>query len=166
MKWNSLRQLWPTYSTKSHRNRKTSPLSLPLLPPSLLVSPSSQICGSTCKNVAKSPMFSLLNGILCVLSNVPSLYHYRSTLDTPEWKACISQPSLPYVLKMLTGLCRWHTRTQLAIVPVIPELHLLEQVASDQHIGTMAENLLEAMMENTTCQEEVSNVPHGCILHR
>ena len=98
--------------------------------------------------------------MLCV---VHSLYHYRSTLDTPEWKACISQPSLPYVLKLLTGLCRWHTRTQLAIVPVIPQLHLLEQVASDQHIGTMAENLLEAMMENTTCQEEVSNLQYGYI---
>ena len=57
---------------------------------------------------------------------------------------------------MLTGLCRWHSKTQLAIVPVIPQVHLLEQVASDQHIGTMAENLLEAMMENSTCQAEVS----------
>ena len=80
---------------------------------------------------------------------------YSTTFDTPEWKACISQPSLPYVLKMLTGLCRWHSKTQLAIVPVISEVHLLEQVASDQHIGTMAENLLEAMMENQTCQAEV-----------
>ena len=57
---------------------------------------------------------------------------------------------------MLTGLCRSHSKTQLAIVAVIPQVHLLEQVASDQHIGTMAENLLEAMMENPTCQAEVS----------
>ena len=85
-----------------------------------------------------------------------SVRPYSSTFDTPEWKECISQPSLPYVLKMLTGLCRWHSKTQLAIVPVIPQLHLLEQVASDRHIGTMAENLLEAMMENSTCQAEVS----------
>ena len=81
---------------------------------------------------------------------------FRSSFDTPEWKTCISQPSLPYVLKMLKGLCRSHSKTQLAIVPVIPQVHLLEQVASDQHIGTMAENLLEAMMENPTCQAEVS----------
>ena len=91
-----------------------------------------------------------------------SAYHHSSplcvcstTFDTPEWKACISQPSLPYVLKMLTGLCRLHSKTQLAIVPVISEVHLLEQVASDEHIGTMAENLLEAMMENPTCEAEV-----------
>ena len=83
------------------------------------------------------------------------MYTCSTTFDTPEWKACISQPSLPYVLKMLRGLCRWHSKTQLAMVPVISELHLLEQVASDQHIGTMAENLLEAMMENPTCQAEV-----------
>ena len=61
---------------------------------------------------------------------------------------------------MLTGLCRSHSKTQLAIVPVIPQVHLLEQVASDQHIGTMAENLLEAMMENPTCQAEVSRCTH------
>ena len=56
---------------------------------------------------------------------------------------------------MLRGLCRWHVRTQQALLAVIPKIHLLEQVASDQHIGTMAENLLEAMMENPACQAEV-----------
>ena len=94
--------------------------------------------------------------INCDQTNPISLFPHSSTFDTPEWKTCISQPSLPYVLKMLTGLCRSHNKTQLAIVPVIPQVHLLEQVASDQHIGTMAENLLEAMMENPTCQAEVS----------
>ncbi len=39
---------------------------------------------------------------------------------------------------------------------MVGELHLLEQIASDQHIGTLAENLLEAMMENKMCEEEVS----------
>ncbi len=38
---------------------------------------------------------------------------------------------------------------------VIPELHLLEQVASEQHIGTLAENLLEAMSDHPACYEEV-----------
>ena len=38
---------------------------------------------------------------------------------------------------------------------VISELHLLEQVASEEHIGTMAENLLEAMMDNSTCKTKV-----------
>jgi len=56
---------------------------------------------------------------------------------------------------MLTGLCRWHTKTQLALVEVIPELHSLEQVASEEHIGTMAENLMEAMRDNPTCEEAI-----------
>ena len=40
----------------------------------------------------------------------------------------------------------------------IPELHLLEQVASEQHIGTLAENLLEAMAQHPPCFAEVSHV--------
>ena len=60
------------------------------------------------------------------------------------------------MLKMLTGLCHWHDKTQEALLGVVGELHSLEQVASDQHLGTLAENLLEAMMENESCEEEVS----------
>ena len=46
---------------------------------------------------------------------------------------------------------------QLALAEVIPELHLLEQVASEEHIGTLAENLLEAMTDNDTCQAKVGS---------
>ena len=90
-----------------------------------------------------------------VFTVAPSNSHYSASLDTEEWKTSILQPSLPYVLKMLTGLCHWHTKTQEALLSVVEELHSLEQIASDQHIGTLAENLLEAMMENTACEEEV-----------
>lgn len=88
------------------------------------------------------------------------LCYLRGPFDTPEWKLCISQPSLPYVLKMLTGLSHWHTKTQEALMEAIPELHLLEQVASEQHIGTLAENLLEVMAEHPPCFAEVSRVVH------
>jgi len=56
---------------------------------------------------------------------------------------------------MLTGLCHWHSKTQEALLPAVSKLHLLEQIASEQHIGTLAENLLETMLENTRCEEEV-----------
>ncbi|MBA4719387.1 MAG: hypothetical protein HRO68_09945 [Nitrosopumilus sp.] len=69
----------------------------------------------------------------------------------------MGQPSLPYVLKMLTELCHWHDKTQETLLSVVGELHSLEQIASDQHIGTLAENLLEAMMENTSCEDAVSD---------
>ncbi|XP_064395390.1 E3 ubiquitin-protein ligase UBR4-like isoform X5 [Halichondria panicea] len=88
-------------------------------------------------------------------SKVPSKI---GSFDTPEWKLCISQPSLPYVLKMLAGLCHWHTKTQEILKEVISELHLLEQVASDQHIGTLAENLLEVVAEHPPCYEEIKRV--------
>lgn len=52
---------------------------------------------------------------------------------------------------------------QLALVEVIPELHSLEQVASEEHIGTMAENLMEAMRDNPTCEEAVRRLWVGQI---
>ena len=56
---------------------------------------------------------------------------------------------------MLTGLCHWHSKTLEALLPAVSKLHLLEQIASDQHIGTLAENLLETMLENSECETEV-----------
>ncbi len=56
---------------------------------------------------------------------------------------------------MLAGLSHWHTKTQEILKEVISELHLLEQVASEQHIGTLAENLLEVVAEHPPCYEEV-----------
>ena len=41
---------------------------------------------------------------------------------------------------------------------ITSELHLLEQVASEEHIGTMAENLLEAMTDNPACKERIKQV--------
>ena len=35
-----------------------------------------------------------------------------------------SEPSLPYVLKMLTGLCRWHTKTQVGAKGKIGYFHM------------------------------------------
>jgi E3 ubiquitin-protein ligase UBR4 len=33
---------------------------------------------------------------------------------------------------------------------VLPILHNLEQISSDEHVGSLAENLLEALKENAT----------------
>ena len=61
---------------------------------------------------------------------------------------------------MLSGLCKQHESTQLAAVSAIEKVHLLEQVSTELHIGTLAENLLETMMENPTCQAEVGPKYH------
>ena len=41
---------------------------------------------------------------------------------------------------------------------VIPHLHLMEQVSSSEHIGTMAENLLRVLSENETVNAKVNSV--------
>ena len=56
---------------------------------------------------------------------------------------------------MLAGLCKQHTATQVAAIAAVEKVHLLEQVSTEKHLGTLAENVLEAMMENTECQSEV-----------
>ena len=76
-------------------------------------------------------------------------------MESAEWQQCLTLPSIPYVLRMLTGLCKQHRNTQLALIAAIEKVHLLEQVSTEKHIGTLAENLLEAMMENPDCQAEV-----------
>lgn len=78
-------------------------------------------------------------------------------MDSEEWQQCLSLPSIPYVLRMLAGLCKQHTGTQQAAIAAIEKVHLLEQVSTEKHIGTLAENVLETMMENTDCQAEVGS---------
>ncbi|XP_046403829.1 E3 ubiquitin-protein ligase UBR4 isoform X2 [Ischnura elegans] len=66
--------------------------------------------------------------------------------DSEEWKEFISRPALKYILRFLTGLAMDHEPTQLAVsADVIPVIHRLEQVSSDEHVGSLAENLLEAI---------------------
>lgn len=42
---------------------------------------------------------------------------------------------------------------------VIPILHNLEQISSDEHVGSLAENLLEALKENPQVAEKVDIMP-------
>jgi len=41
---------------------------------------------------------------------------------------------------------------------ILPILHNLEQVSSDEHVGSLAENLLEALKENEKVSSKVSSV--------
>ena len=34
-------------------------------------------------------------------------------MDAEDWKDFLAKPSLPYVLRLLTGLCVGHTKTQV-----------------------------------------------------
>jgi E3 ubiquitin-protein ligase UBR4 len=74
------------------------------------------------------------------------LLPFASSLDFEELKIFISKPSLKYILQFLSGLANKHEKTQLAVAKdLIPIIHQLEQVSSDEHVGSLAENLLEAL---------------------
>lgn len=70
--------------------------------------------------------------------------------DSDELKEFISKPALKYILRFLTGMAYCHEKTQLAVSSAnsIPIIHRLEQVSSDEHVGSLAENLLEALCTN------------------
>ncbi|KAK9707806.1 E3 ubiquitin-protein ligase UBR4 [Popillia japonica] len=79
--------------------------------------------------------------------------------DSDELKEFISKPALKYILRVLTGMAYCHENTQMAVATnnTIPIIHRLEQVSSDEHVGSLAENLLEALRTNptvATCIEE------------
>jgi len=86
--------------------------------------------------------------------------HAPASKSDPEgWKEFVSKSSLPYVLRLLTGLCAGHPPTQVLIgQEVLPILHNLEQVSSDEHVGSLAENLLEALKENEEVAAKIEEV--------
>lgn len=99
------------------------------------------------------------------------------SLDADVWKKFLSRPALPFILRLLRGLATQHPPTQVSSTHThnsvctykntrtagsdlviisqvligtdsITNLHKLEQVSSDEGIGTLAENLLEALREH------------------
>ncbi|KAH9491894.1 E3 ubiquitin-protein ligase ubr4 [Bulinus truncatus] len=93
-----------------------------------------------------------------ILKHAPEIKTMLAT-DSDVWKEFLSKPSLSYVLRMLTGLCTKHSPTQGVISEsCIPILHKLEQVSSDQHVGTLAENLLDALKTNEQAAKKIEDV--------
>ncbi|XP_018357502.1 PREDICTED: E3 ubiquitin-protein ligase UBR4 isoform X6 [Trachymyrmex cornetzi] len=74
--------------------------------------------------------------------------------DSDELKEFISKPALKYILRFLTGLATDHEPTQLTVSQItINIIHRLEQVSSNEHVGSLAENLLEALCTNKRVAE-------------
>ncbi|KAJ9582029.1 hypothetical protein L9F63_003612 [Diploptera punctata] len=79
--------------------------------------------------------------------------------DSDDWKEFISKPALKYILRFLTGLATEHEPTQLAVsTDCIPIIHRLEQVSSDEHVGSLAENLLEALRAHSKVANRIEEV--------
>ncbi|XP_075228020.1 E3 ubiquitin-protein ligase-like protein poe isoform X3 [Lycorma delicatula] len=79
--------------------------------------------------------------------------------DSDDWKDFISKPALKYILRLLTGLASKHEPTQKAVAAdCIAIIHRLEQVSSDEHVGSLAENLLEALCTNASVATRIEEV--------
>lgn len=94
-----------------------------------------------------------------IVTYAPQVKTTLQRTDSDELKEFISRPSLKYILRFLTGLCTKHEATQVAVSKdIIPVIHQLEQVSSDEHVGCLAENLLEALSTDPVTAQRVQNV--------
>lgn len=100
----------------------------------------------------------IANSMKYLTTHAPPL---KSSLlaTSEEWKEFTSRPALKYVLRILGGLSQGHVSTQILISrECIPIVHGLEQVSSDARVGTLAENLLEAIKQHPSVAEKIELV--------
>ncbi|VDM95152.1 unnamed protein product [Thelazia callipaeda] len=84
---------------------------------------------------------------------------FNVSVSGPEWKHFLSKPSLKYVLKLMAGMARAHIPSQEAIAQnSLPILHRLEQISSAEHIGTLAENVMEELKKNEEVAVQIEKV--------
>ena len=66
---------------------------------------------------------------------------------------------MKYVLRALAGLATKHPPTQLALArECIPILHQMEQVSTDEHVGSLAEAVLESLKGQPEAEAKVKEV--------
>nr|XP_006813905.1 PREDICTED: E3 ubiquitin-protein ligase UBR4 [Saccoglossus kowalevskii] len=91
--------------------------------------------------------------------NAELLFLLIYSVDSAAWKDFIAKPSLPFVLKLLTGLCNGHEQTQKLVGDeCVPAIHRLEQVSSEEGVGSLAENLMEALKDNPSVAKKIKEV--------
>ncbi|XP_022651482.1 E3 ubiquitin-protein ligase UBR4-like isoform X4 [Varroa destructor] len=74
------------------------------------------------------------------------------------WKQFVAKPSLKLILRLLSGCCRGHEASQTLLGGTIPIIHRLEQVSSEEHVGSLAENLMEVLREgNSKVKKQVDD---------
>jgi len=113
---------------------------------------------SVCENIRIDENGAKLKDAILNRGITRTLIQYLLLRFSPEnndpqseaWTLSISLPSLEYVLRQLAGLCRFHSATQRLIFDshLIPSIHRLEKTTTVKKIGNLAENLMEALLEN------------------
>ena len=82
--------------------------------------------------------------------------------DDPAWKDFAMKPSLKFLLRGLAGLAASHPATQTALAAsIISQLHLMEQMSSEEHLGSLAEAVLEALRSHPEAGARVEEVRTG-----
>ena len=72
------------------------------------------------------------------------------------------KPSLKFLLRGLAGLAASHPTTQTALAAsIISQLHLMEQMSSEEHLGSLAEAVLEALRSHPEAGARVEEVRTG-----
>jgi len=73
----------------------------------------------------------------------------HNNFGSDDWKTFTKRKAVPFCLKMLAGVCTDHANTQQVVGnAAIPDLHRIEQISSEEGVGTYAENVLEALRGN------------------
>ncbi|GMT07483.1 hypothetical protein PENTCL1PPCAC_29657 [Pristionchus entomophagus] len=86
----------------------------------------------------------------------PPLY---GTVESPEWKTYLARPALKLILGLLKGMAKGDEQSQVEIAKkALPMLHRLEQVSSAEHLGTLAENVMEALSQNKEVAAQIDKV--------
>jgi E3 ubiquitin-protein ligase UBR4 len=100
--------------------------------------------------------FAINNVFLSTQKNAPPITSVLVKADDPFWKDFVIKASLRYILRTMAGLAVDHSPTQLLISDkCIPILHQMEQVSSDEHVGSLAEAVLEAMAGCPQAEDKV-----------
>ena len=82
--------------------------------------------------------------------------------DDLAWKEFAMKPSLKFLLRGLAGLAASHPATQTALAAsIISQLHLMEQMSSEEHLGSLAEAVLEALRSHPEAGARVEEVRTG-----
>ncbi|RMZ99744.1 E3 ubiquitin- ligase UBR4-like [Brachionus plicatilis] len=92
------------------------------------------------------------NAIDYLLHNSPPITTYFNS-DNELWHHFIGRKSLPYALRILTGLSKSHRAISDSIGgQCVPVLHKLEQFTSENLVGVIAEDLLAVLRQNGSHQ--------------
>ena len=81
--------------------------------------------------------------------------------DQNDWKQYLSTPSIPFVLQIMNALANGHARAQRAIAEfesgfMLHLLHRIEQLPSEEALGSHAEVLLDTLCQDTQIGATVS----------